>query len=219
MQADAKARSTPMTTDDIHTDIYIEASRFLMHLDADWSRLVQEVGPCLFMAKPEREPYEALVRAVAYQQLSTKAGDAILGKFIRHFGAFPTPQQLLAAEFDDLRTAGFSGRKIETLQGIAAGAISGLVPARAIADSMSNEELIARLVTLKGIGQWTVEMMLMFTLQRMDILPADDFGVVDGYRRLKQLDSAPKRKQMAEIGKAWSPYRTIASWYLWRVPK
>jgi DNA-3-methyladenine glycosylase II len=84
---------------------------------------------------------------------------------------------------------------------------------------MSNEALIERLVTLKGIGQWTIEMMLIFTLARMDILPADDFGIVDGYRRLKKLDAAPKRKEMAEIGKVWSPYRTIASWYLWRVPK
>ena len=201
------------------TDIYTQASRFLMNVDADWNRLIQTVGPCLFTAKPERNPYEALVRAVAYQQLSTKAGDAILGKFIRHFGEFPTPQQLITAEFDDLRAAGFSGRKIETLRGIAAGAISGLVPAREVADTMSNEELIARLVTLKGIGQWTVEMMLMFTLQRMDILPANDFGIADGYRRFKQLDAAPKPKQMAEIGKAWSPYRTIASWCLWRVPK
>lgn len=215
MQPDATDRPIPVTT----ANIYVEASRFLMTVDADWYRLVQEVGPCLFTAKPERNPYEALVRAVAYQQLSTKAGDAILGKFIRHFGAFPTPQQLISAEFDDLRAAGFSGRKIETLRGIAAGAISGLVPAREVADTMSNEELIARLVTLKGIGQWTVEMMLMFTLQRMDILPANDFGIVDGYRRFKQLDAAPKPKQMAEIGKAWSPYRTIASWYLWRVPK
>ena len=215
MQPDATDRSIPVTT----ANIYVEASRFLMTVDADWSRLIQAVGPCMFAAKPERDPYEALVRAVAYQQLSTKAGDAILGKFIRHFGDFPQPEQLIAAEFNDLRAAGFSGRKIETLQGIAAGAISGLVPARAVADTMSNEELIARLVTLKGIGQWTVEMMLMFTLQRMDILPADDFGIADGYRRLKQLDRAPNRKQMAEIGKAWSPYRTIASWYLWRVPK
>ena len=198
---------------------YASASNFLMNLDQDWKSLIQTIGPCTFAPKPEREPYEALVRAVAYQQLSTKAGDAILGKFIRHFGAFPTPQQLIAAEFDDLRAAGFSGRKIETLKGIADGAISGLVPPREIADTMSDEALIDQLVSLKGIGQWTVEMMLIFTLERMDILPADDFGIVDGYRRLKNLDVAPKCKEMAEIGKAWSPYRTIASWYLWRVPK
>jgi DNA-3-methyladenine glycosylase II len=84
---------------------------------------------------------------------------------------------------------------------------------------MSDAELIECLVTLKGIGQWTVEMMLMFTLKRMDILPADDFAVVEGYKRLKKLKIAPKRKEITEIGKAWSPHRTIASWYLWRVPK
>ena len=84
---------------------------------------------------------------------------------------------------------------------------------------MTDEDLIARLVTLKGIGRWTVEMLLMFTLKRMDVLPADDFGIVEGYKRLKKLEVAPKRKEINEIGKLWSPYRTIASWYLWRVPK
>ncbi|MDO9364763.1 MAG: DNA-3-methyladenine glycosylase [Methylotenera sp.] len=198
---------------------YQPISQFLSEIDHDWAQLIATVGECKFEAKSEREPYEALVRAVAYQQLSTKAGDAILGKFIKNFGAFPTPEQLIAAEFDTLRATGFSGRKIETLKAIAEGAMSGLVPSREIADNMSNEALIERLVTLKGIGQWTVEMMLIFTLARMDILPADDFGIVEGYRRLKNLDAAPKRKEMADIGKVWSPYRTIASWYLWRVPK
>jgi len=198
---------------------YQPISQFLSEIDHDWAQLIATVGECKFETKSEREPYEALVRAVAYQQLSTKAGDAILGKFIKNFGAFPSPGQLITAEFDALRAAGFSGRKIETLKAIAEGAMSGLVPSREIADNMSNEALIERLVTLKGIGQWTVEMMLIFTLARMDILPADDFGIVEGYRRLKNLDAAPKRKEMADIGKVWSPYRTIASWYLWRVPK
>lgn len=203
----------------ISTDFYADAEQFLMTLDADWKSLITTVGRCEFTPKTAREPYEALVRAVAYQQLSTKAGDAILGKFLRHFGAFPTPEQLLSAEFDDLREVGFSGRKIETVKGIAQATLTGLVPSRELADSMSNDALIEQLVTLKGIGQWTVEMMLMFTLQRMDILPADDLGIVEGYKRLKKLDVAPKRKEMAEIGKDWSPHRTIASWYLWRVPK
>lgn len=200
-------------------DFYARAQQFLMQIDADWQNLITNVGPCEFSPKAEREPYEALVRAVAYQQLSTKAGDAILRKFLLHFGAFPKPEQLISAGFDDLRAVGFSGRKIETIQGIAQAAISGLVPDRNTADAMSDEELIAKLVTLKGIGQWTVEMMLIFTLERMDILPADDFGVAEGYKRLKKLEAAPKKKVLAEIGKAWSPYRTVASWYLWRVPK
>ncbi len=198
---------------------YADATQFLSAIDDDWAQLISTVGACEFTPKAERNPYEALVRAVAYQQLHGKAGDAILGRLTQHFGQFPTPEELIAAQFDDLRACGFSGRKIETLKGIADGAISGLVPPRDIADSLSNEALIARLVMLKGIGQWTVEMMLMFTLQRMDILPADDFGVCEGYKRLKKLETAPKRKEMADIGKAWSPHRTVASWYLWRVPK
>lgn len=196
-----------------------QAAEFLSAIDDDWATLIATVGACEFAPNADREPYEALVRAVAYQQLHTKAGDAILAKFINHFGQFPNPTQLIAAEFDDLRACGFSGRKIETLQGIANGAITGLVPTRKVANTLTNEDLIARLVTLKGIGQWTVEMMLMFTLARMDILPADDFAICEGYKRLKKLEAAPKRKAMVEIGRNWAPHRTVASWYLWRVPK
>jgi DNA-3-methyladenine glycosylase II len=198
-----------------------QATEFLSAIDTDWAQLISTVGVCTFdtEAEPTLNPYEALVQAVAYQQLHGKAGDAIFAKFKHHFDGFPNPKQLLAAQFDDLRACGFSGRKIETIQGIANGALSGLVPSRADAESMHDAELIERLITLKGIGQWTVEMMLMFTLKRMDILPADDFAVVEGYKRLKKLKVVPKRKEIAEIGKAWSPYRTIASWYLWRVPK
>ena len=196
-----------------------QASQFLSTRDADWANLIATVGDCQFTPKIERNPYEALVRAVGYQQLHTKAGDAIIGKFINHFGQFPIPEQLVAANFDDLRACGFSGRKIETIQGIANGAITGIVPSMEAAHKMSNAELIERLVSLKGIGQWTVEMMLMFTLERMDILPIDDFAVREGYKRLKKLETAPKPKQMVELGKAWSPHRTVASWYLWRVSR
>ena len=199
---------------------YQAATEFLSALDDDWAALIATVGVCTFETRPEREPYQALVRAVAYQQLHGKAGDAILKRFLGIYGdVFPTPNQLLATEFDALRACGFSGRKIETIKGIAEGALTGLVPSRLEADAMPDEELIKRLVTLKGIGRWTVEMLLIFTLERLDVLPADDFGVVEGYKRLKQLDKAPNRKQITEIGKAWSPYSTIASWYLWRVPK
>ena len=196
-----------------------QAAEFLSAIDADWANLIHTVGACQFAPKVERNPYEALVRAVAYQQLHTKAGDAIIGKFINYFSQFPTPEQLLAVPFDDLRACGFSGRKIETICGIANGVITGLVPSMESAQKMSNAELIERLISLKGIGQWTVEMMLMFTLMRMDILPVTDFGVVEGYKRLKKLETAPMPKQMAEIGLLWSPHRTVASWYLWRVPR
>ena len=196
-----------------------QASQFLSTMDADWAYLIAMVGDCQFTPKVERNPYEALVRAVAYQQLHTKAGDAIVRKLINHFDLFPTPEQLVSSSFNDLRACGFSGRKIETIQSIANGSITGLVPSMSQANSFSDAELIERLVTLKGIGQWTVEMMLMFTLERMDILPIDDFAVREGYKRLKKLETAPHPKQMVELGNDWSPHRTVASWYLWRVPK
>lgn len=201
--------------------VYSEAAQFLSNIDADWAQLISTVGACTLETEtePELSPYQALVQAVAYQQLHSKAGDAIFTKFKTHFGCFPKPEQLIATHFDDLRACGFSGRKIETIQGIAQATLNRLVPSRDEADAMSNEALIERLVTLKGIGQWTVEMMLIFTLGRMDILPVDDFAVVAGYARLKKLSIAPKPKQLAEIGKTWSPYRSVASWYLWRVPR
>jgi DNA-3-methyladenine glycosylase II len=196
------------------------AMHFLIGLDDDWARLIETVGPCLFEPKNEREPYDALMRAVAYQQLHGRAAEAILARLMALYqGKMPTPEQLLATEFDTLRACGFSGRKIETITGIAQGTLSGLVPSRAAAVAMPDEQLIAQLVQLKGIGRWTVEMLLMFTLGRTDILPIDDFGVREGYRRLKSLDAAPTPKALKLLGESWSPYRTIASWYLWRAPK
>lgn len=204
-----------------NSSVYAEAIQFLSNIDADWAQLIITVGACTLAAEtePQLNPYQALVQAVAYQQLNGKAADAIFAKFKHYFNGFPTPEQLVAANFDDLRACGFSGRKIETIQGIANATICGLVPSREAAEAMTNEALIERLVTLKGIGQWTVEMMLIFTFGRMDILPVDDFAVIEGYKRLKKLETKPKPKLMADIGKAWSPYRSVASWYLWRVPK
>ena len=196
-----------------------QATEFLAQQDSDWAWLIATVGECSFSAKSEREPYEALTRAVAYQQLSTKVGDKLIDKLVSRFGHFPLPHELVAADFESLRAIGFSVRKIDTLKAIASGVLSGLVPSREVANHMSNEALIARLVSIKGIGQWTVEMMLIFTLGRLDILPVDDFGILAGYMRLKKLDALPKRKEMMRIAQAWSPCRTIASWYLWRVPK
>jgi DNA-3-methyladenine glycosylase II len=197
------------------------ATLHLASLDADWRQLVRQVGVCTHLPKPAREPYEALIRAIAYQQLHAKAGDAILTKFMALFGdvKFPSPDQILAMNFDSLRTCGFSGRKIETIRDLASGALSGLVPSRTAADTMSDDDLISRLVKLKGIGRWTVEMFLIYTLERVDVLPADDFGLREGHRRMKHLPKALSAKEIAREGQRWSPYRTIAAWYLWRVPR
>lgn len=200
---------------------YRKAEKFLAALDHDWARHIAQVGPCLHAAKPARDPYEALVRAIAYQQLHVRAGDAILGRMLALFGEapFPPAQQLLATPAEALRGCGFSAAKIATIHGIAQGALDGVVPPRAEALAMSDAALIERLTSLRGVGRWTVEMLQIYTLEREDILPADDFGVREGYRRLKQLAETPSKRQISEIGLAWSPYRTVACWYLWRLPK
>lgn len=199
---------------------YQAAVSHLAAVDADMARLIEQVGPCLHEAKPAREPYEALIRAVAYQQLHVRAGDAMLARLLALFPGqpFPGAEQVLLIAPDTLRACGFSGRKIETLHAIAAGVISGLVPSLNEAQTLDDEALVARLTSLRGIGRWTVEMLLIYTLARADILPADDFGVRDGYRRLKGAAATPTARQMRDIGQAWGPYRTLAAWYLWRVP-
>ncbi|WP_322843868.1 DNA-3-methyladenine glycosylase [Pseudomonas sp. B33.4] len=202
-------------------DAYQAASAFLAALDPHWQRHVAAVGPCLHQPHPARDPYESLVRAIAYQQLHAKAGDAIVGRLVGLFPgqAFPRPEQILATDFERMRGCGFSASKIATIQGIAQATLAGVVPDYATALAMDDEALIERLVSLRGVGRWTVEMLLIYSLERMDILPADDFGVREGYRRLKGLEVQPTRRQMVEIGLAWSPFRTVAAWYLWRVPK
>jgi DNA-3-methyladenine glycosylase II len=195
---------------------FLEASRYLSALDADWARLVAAVGPCTHAAKPEREPYEALVRAVAHQQLHRRAAEAILQRLESLTDGFPEPARLLALDDFTLRSCGFSLRKIATLRAIAEAALSGLVPARALAENMDDEVLIKQLVSLPGIGRWTVEMLLIYTLERGDILPVDDYGVRAGYRWLKSLPELPTPKALREAGQAFSPYRTVAAWYLWR---
>lgn len=197
-----------------------EAADFLASVDEDWAQHVATVGPCRHEPKPAREPYEALVRAIAYQQLHAKAGDAILGRLLALYpgAAFPSPEQLLATEPAQQRACGFSATKLATIRGIAQATVDGVVPTRDEALHLSDDELIERLVTLRGVGRWTVEMFLIYTMERLDVLPADDFGVREGYRRLKGLEKSPTPREMRKIGEMFRPWRTIAAWYLWRLP-
>lgn len=210
------ANDAPVLT----ADAMRQAERFLAGLDADWAGHVHATGPCRHAGKPAREPCEALVRAIAYQQLHAKAGDAILGRFLALYPgqAFPDAAQLLATDAAQQRACGFSATKLATIRGIAQARLDGVVPDRATAQALTDAELIARLTVLRGVGRWTVEMLLIYTLERADILPADDFGVREGYRRLKGLDTAPTAAQMRVLGQGWSPHRTVAAWYLWRMP-
>lgn len=205
---------------DLSPGAYRQAATFLSALDEDWARHIAAIGPCRHEAKPAREPYEALVRAIAYQQLHAKAGDAILGRLLALYpdASFPTPVQLLATDPETQRACGFSAAKLATVRGIAQAAVEGIVPGLDEAKRLPDAALIERLTSLRGVGRWTVEMFLIYSLERSDILPVDDFGVREGYGRLKGLAKAPTPRQMREIGEAWSPFRTVAAWYLWRLP-
>jgi DNA-3-methyladenine glycosylase II len=192
----------------------------LRHLRRDkaFAALIWRVGPPRIGIQRGRSPYEALMRAIAHQQLHGRAALAILARFEALYPAdsFPAPELVLASSEAELRACGFSGAKIAAMRAICAAALDGTVPTRRGSARLSDEALIERLTSIRGVGRWTVEMLLIFTLGRPDVLPVDDFGVRDGYRVLYGLDEAPKPKALAEIGQAWSPHRSIAAWYLWR---
>lgn len=201
-------------------DTFARAGEWLAQLDEDWARLVMQVGPCAIELSPQREPWEALVRSVAYQQLHGRAAEAIVGRLLALFPgqAFPEAHQLLALEDGQLRGCGFSARKVQTLLAIAQARVDGSLPDITTARQMSDAQLIEQLTCLPGVGRWTVEMLLIFNLERPDILPVGDFGVREGYRRLKRLERQPTPGVLAALGQAWSPLRSAAAWYLWRVP-
>ena len=175
------------------------------------------VGP-LRREKPEHtELYPALLSAVAHQQLHANAALAILGRLKTACGGdLPNPATLLAMPDDAVRACGFSASKMAAIRDVAAKAADGTIPSRTRALRLSNETLIERLTTIRGVGRWTVEMLLIFTLHRPDVFPVDDFGVREGYRLLHGLEAQPKPKAFAEIGKVYAPHRTLATLYLWR---
>lgn len=179
--------------------------------------LIAEIGP-LELPIPDDIPLShALMRSIAHQQLHGKAAESILNRFLDMFGgAYPTPAQLLKTKDGTIRATGFSASKIAALRDIAVHAENGVIPDRAEAVTLSDDELIARLTKIRGVGRWTVEMLLIFNLGRKDVLPIDDFGVLNGYRIIAGLDAMPARKDFATIGEDWAPYRSLVSLYLWR---
>ncbi|MDD2878252.1 MAG: DNA-3-methyladenine glycosylase 2 family protein [Acidiphilium sp.] len=179
--------------------------------------LISDVGACGLKPDRTREPYAALISAVAHQQLHARAAEAIMGRLAMLAGSpIPEPAELLSLSDTALRGCGFSGAKIAALRDIAARTLDGTVPTRRAAARLSDAMLIERLCALRGIGRWTVEMLLIFTLGRPDVFPVDDFGVREGYRLLHGLTEQPKPRAFAVIGEAYAPYRSFAAWYLWR---
>jgi DNA-3-methyladenine glycosylase II len=192
-------------------------ARHLAKADPVLGAWIKKFGPIKQEPPEHKELCAALFNAVAHQQLHGKAAQAILGRMMGLCGdAMPSPEQLLALTDEQLRACGFSGSKILALRDIAAKAQAKVIPSRAQARRMSDENLIKRLTTVRGVGRWTVEMLLMFTLGRPDVFPVDDFGVREGYRMIHGLEVQPKPKAFAIIGQAYAPYRSLAAMYLWR---
>jgi DNA-3-methyladenine glycosylase II len=194
------------------------AMQHLSQADARFAALIRRVGPPGLRVERGRELYEALIRAIAHQQLHGKAAEAILGRFIALYPGevFPGPDRVLDTADDALRGCGFSAAKLLAVRDICAKTIDRTVPTRRQAARLSDAELIERLTAIRGVGRWTVEMLLIFTLGRPDILPVDDFGVREGYRVLFGLDIQPKPRALADLGLAWAPHRSMATWYLYR---
>jgi len=193
------------------------AIRHLSKADPIMRTLIERVGPC-GLAIRKQQPFETLVRAIAHQQIHGRAAEAILGRFIALFPGrgFPRPAAVAAMPAAKMRRAGFSRGKIRAIKHIARAARDGRVPTRRACHRLSDEALIERLTELHGVGQWTVEMLLIFTLGRPDVLPVDDFGVREGFKIAYRRRTQPTPKQLRRYGARWSPHRSIAAWYLWR---
>jgi len=190
-------------------------------VDPVMARLIAAVGPYGLVPKAADAPFRHLARAITYQQLNGVAAGTIFRRLVALFPAagpdpFPTPAQLLATPDAALRAAGYSGSKIAALKDLAAKALDGTVPDTATLLPLDDDAIVARLTAVRGIGRWTVEMMLMFLLGRPDVLPIDDFGVRNGFRLAYGLRAMPAPKALAAWGARWAPHRSAASWYLWR---
>ena len=186
--------------------------------DKTLARLIRRVGPCRLCTDNRRSPFESLVEAVAHQQLHGKAARTILGrvKALVPNRRFPSPDDLLHLPEESLRGAGLSRAKVAAVKDIAAKTRDRIVPTARQMAHMEDAEIVERLTTIRGVGRWTVEMLLIFKLGRLDVLPIDDFGVRKGFAITYRHDDLPRPKALLDYGERWRPFRSVAAWYLWR---
>jgi len=195
-----------------------EAHKFLSEIDPVMRELILAHGECGLVPEMRRSPFQSLVQAVAHQQLHGKAASNILGRFKKLFPGrrFPRAEDLASVTDGQLRACGFSFAKIRAIRDIAEKTLSGVVPTGRDIVKLTDEEIILRLTEVRGVGRWTVEMLLIFQLGRPDVLPVDDFGVRNGFRVAYKKRSMPTPKELRKFGERWRPHATTAAWYLWR---
>ena len=189
----------------------------LREADPALGRAIDAFGPFAMRRRAMRTPFEALLRAIVYQQLSGRAAGAIHARVLALFeGGRPTPPALSAMSEERLRTSGLSRAKAAAARDLAEKTIARVVPGTRALRGMPDDEIVARLVQVRGIGRWTVEMLLMSHLARPDVLPATDLGIRRGFARIQDLEALPAPADLLAHGERWRPWRTVASWYLWR---
>ena len=179
------------------------------------AELIRQHGACGLAQAQRADHFSALVRAITGQQLSTKAASTIFARLVALMPNGVTPAALSALTDEQLRGVGMSRQKIAYFRDLSGKSLSGIVPLDAL-DAMTDEEVIAALTQVKGIGRWSAEMFLMFRLHRPDVLPVDDLGIVNAIKNVYRLRKRPTAERIRKIGKAWAPYRSVACWYLWR---
>ncbi len=196
---------------------YARARRVLMRRDPILAAAIKRIGPCLMADRQRKDHLTALVGAIVSQQLSTKAAATIFGRFLALFsgGEIPDAAAIAAQSDAALRGVGLSGQKVGYLRDLCGRIADGRLRLDEL-DALPDEDVIARLTSVKGFGRWTAEMFLMFRLHRPDVLPADDLGIVKAVQRLYRLRKTPDARRILKIGEAWRPYRSVASWYLWQ---
>jgi 3-methyladenine DNA glycosylase/8-oxoguanine DNA glycosylase len=194
-----------------------KACEYLSHCDSALAPWIERIGPIKHKAR-RLPPFHSLIRAIIHQQLSGTAAGTILGRFQALFsgGDLPTPEQVLAMPPETLRSAGLSRAKLAYILDLAAKAREGLVPALDEVDDLTDEELLARLTEIKGVGRWTVEMMLIFDLGRPDVLPIHDLSIRKGFKAVFRKRKLPEPEAIQRYGELWRPHRTTAALYLWR---
>lgn len=193
----------------------------IAHLSAADRRLARIIGKSIEFTldiEAAQSPYESLLEAITHQSISGKAAATIFAR-IKALGAngrCPTPEEILRVRKPALRKAGLSGAKVAAVKDLARKTLEGIVPTLEDAQKMSDQELVDRLISVRGVGAWTVEMFLIFRLGRPDVLPIHDYGVQKGFALTYGKKEIPKPRELAQFGERWRPYRTVAAWYMWR---
>jgi DNA-3-methyladenine glycosylase II len=194
------------------------AINHLARSDPRFAALIARARPYNVVAQPLVRPFDALAESIAYQQLSGKAAATIFGRVRALYPRkkFLDPKLVLATPDEKLRACGLSRSKVAALKDLAAKTLDGTVPSGRALFRMSDEEIIERLTAVRGIGRWTVEMLLLFELARLDVWPVADYGVRKGFAKTFGRKKLPTAKQFQKIGEKWRPYRSVAAWYFWR---